>query len=159
MTDGGIFFRQRRTKSHNVPYTKRTWHSNGLFKTTKVSDFEIIFPEYSWSKRFRVQPDIIEYDNEDEAHAFDLIIGSETMKELGVILDYKDSYITIDEIKLPVRKLKDLQTRQQRSAIIINATEPHSTAGATKRAVKILDAKYEVEDLPSIVKEQCNHLN
>ena len=81
------------------------------------------------------------------------------MKELGVILDYKDSYITIDEIILPVRKLKDLQTRQQRSAIIINATEPHSTAGATKRAVKILDAKYEAEDLPSIVKEQCNHLN
>jgi len=58
-----------------------------------------------------------------------------------------------------VHKLKDLQTRQQRSAIIINAMEPHSTAGATKRAVKILDAKYEAADLPSIVKEQCNHLN
>ena len=161
-SDGDILFRQRGTKSHNVPYTKRlhpqTWHtSNGLFQTTKVGDFEVVFPEYSRSKRFRIHPDIVEYENEDEAHAFDLIIGIQTMTELGIVLDFKTRYITIDEIKLPMRKLEDLQTRQQRSAIL-SATEPLSTAGATKRAVKILDAKYEAADLKSVVKLQCDHL-
>ena len=145
-SDGDILFRQRGTKSHNVPYTKRyepqSWHtSNGIFQTEKVGDFELIFPEYSSSKRFHIEPDIVEYDKDDESHAFDLIIGSQTMEELGIVLNFKTSNITIDEIKLPMRKLKDLQTRQARNAIINEATEPLSTAGATKRVTKILDAK------------------
>lgn len=162
-SDGDILFRQRGTKSHNVPYTKRyepqSWHtSNGIFQTEKVGDFELIFPEYSSSKRFHIEPDIVEYDKDDESHAFDLIIGSHTMKELGIVLDFKTSNITIDEIQLPMRKLKDLQTRQARNAIINEATEPLSTAGATKRVTKILDAKYEQANLKEVVQLQCDHL-
>ncbi len=38
------------------------------------------------------------------------------------------------------------------------AQEPISTHSATKRMVKILDAKYEKADLPAIIKENCSHL-
>ena len=36
-------------------------------------------------------------------------------------------------------------------------TEPVSTADMTKRAMRILDAKYEAADLPKVVNE-CDHL-
>ena len=40
----------------------------------------------------------------------------------------------------------------------VKNTEPLSTADLTKRAVKILDEKYEKADLNGIV-EKCDHLN
>ena len=38
-------------------------------------------------------------------------------------------------------------------------TEPNSTAELTKKAIKILDAKYEKADLPKIVEETCEHID
>ena len=37
--------------------------------------------------------------------------------------------------------------------------EPKSTEELTDRAIKILDAKYEKADLPSIVENNCLHLS
>ena len=39
---------------------------------------------------------------------FDLILGTQTMDELGIILDFKNRMITIDEIELPMQSLKDM---------------------------------------------------
>ncbi len=39
------------------------------------------------------------------------------------------------------------------------AMEPQSTQDATKRVTRILDAKYQNVDLPSIVKDKCKHLS
>ena len=39
--------------------------------------------------------------------AFDLTIGTKTMTELGNIFDFKDKVITINEIKFPMRSIKD----------------------------------------------------
>ncbi len=38
------------------------------------------------------------------------------------------------------------------------AQEPVSTRNATKRAIEILDAKYDKANLPAIVKDNCSHL-
>ena len=54
--------------------------SMGLFKTEKVGEVEVEFPEYSGNKRFQLNPDILEYDPEDYDPKFELIIGTETMK-------------------------------------------------------------------------------
>ena len=51
----------------------------------------------------------MEYDPEEYQPKFDLIIGTATVKELGIVLDIKEQWITIDKIKLPMRNLKDLQ--------------------------------------------------
>ena len=40
----------------------------------------------------------------------------------------------------------------------INELEPISTRDATKRAVEILDAKYEKANLAQVVDENCRHL-
>ncbi len=43
-------------------------------------------------------PDIVEYSKINRPQ-YDIILGVKTMKEYGIILDFKDKMITIDEIK------------------------------------------------------------
>ncbi len=40
---------------------------------------------------------------------YDLIIGKQTMYDLGVKLDFQEKTITIDEILLPIRNIANLQ--------------------------------------------------
>ncbi len=42
---------------------------------------------------------------------YDLIIGKQTMHDLGVVLDFKESTIQIDEILLPMRDIANLQLK------------------------------------------------
>jgi hypothetical protein len=85
--------------------------SNGTFIPDKVGDIEISFVEYSASKKVRLQPDIVEYSPGDQAPMYDLIIGKQTMHNLGVKLDFQEKTITIDEILLPMRNIANLQLK------------------------------------------------
>ncbi len=89
-----------------VPQSQGT--SNGTFVTDKVGDIEISFVEYSASKKVRLQPDIVEYNPGDQAPMYDLIIGKQTMHNLGVKLDFQEKTITIDKILLPMRNIANL---------------------------------------------------
>jgi hypothetical protein len=60
------------------------WH----LITDRVGDIEILFVEYSASKKVHLQPDIVEYSPRDQAPMYDLIIGKQTMHNLGVKLDF-----------------------------------------------------------------------
>jgi hypothetical protein len=149
-----------------IPIVKRavpqSWNtSNGTFLTKKVGDIELSFVDYSSSKRVRVTPDIVEY-SEKTPPMYDLILGKHSMHDLGVILDFKEKTITIDEILLPMRNIARLQLEPSVSrALRLNtclAQEPVSTRTATKHVVEILDAKYEKADLPAIIRENCSHL-
>ncbi len=83
---------------------------------------------------------------------------------LGVVLDFNQSTIQIDEILLPMRDIANLQlksiiTRALQNNLNHHAQEPVSTRSATKRVVEILDAKYEKAYIPAIVRENCSHLS
>ena len=85
-SDGDIIF-QKNNSNKGLPYATRVipqiWHSShGIFRTEKQGEVEIIFPKYSHSKRFKIYPDIVEYDGKKLAPPFDLIIGTATMEEL-----------------------------------------------------------------------------
>jgi hypothetical protein len=62
--------------------------SNGTFITDKVGAIEISFDKYLASKKVRLQLDIVEYSPGDPAPMYDLIIGKQTMHNLGVKLDF-----------------------------------------------------------------------
>ena len=165
-SDGDLVFQQKGAKSNtSIPYiyqrdVVQEWRTaHGIFRTVKKGDLEITFPEYSRSKRFQISPDVVEYE-EGEKPAFDLILGTDTMEKLGVVLDFKDTCITIDEIALPMRSLKNIQTENSRYKIwqSTNYVEPVVTEEATRRVIEILDAKYEKADLPKIVETECTHL-
>jgi hypothetical protein len=68
---------------------------NGTFVTDRVGDIEILFVEYSASKKVCLQPDILEYGLGDQAPMYDLIIGKQTMRNLGVKLDFQEKTMTM----------------------------------------------------------------
>jgi hypothetical protein len=134
---------------------------NGLFQTKRNAEIELNFFEYSDRKRYLAEPDIVEYDKNNRPQ-YDLILGVKTIKKYGIILDFKDKMITVDEVKLPMQNINYLQGSSTLRALKLNhslAMEPQSTQEATKCVTRILDAKYQKADLQAIVKDKCTHLS
>ncbi len=109
-----------------------------------------------------LQPEIVEFEASDRP-AFNLIIGTNTMEAIGIILNFVDKVITIDQVVLPMQSINKLLTSNKKALGFNNSLaknmEPKSTELATQRIVEILDAKYEKAILPDIVENECPHLN
>ncbi len=136
--------------------------SNGTFITDRVGNIEVSFGEYLASKKVCLQPDILEYSPGDQAPMYDLIIGKQTMHDLGVKFNFQEQTITIDKILLPMRNIANLQLKPRITRALREnscfAQEPISIRTKTKHVVNILDSKYEKADLPAIIRENCSHL-
>jgi hypothetical protein len=164
-SDGDLVF-VNKDKPMLLPYSKRlvpqSWNtSNGIFQTKRKARVELNFFDYSDSKWYYSEPDVVEY-RKDSKPQYYLILGNETMQELGIVLDFKSKTITIDEITLPMRNINLLQGSSTLRALKLNnslAKEPLSTLDATEPVTRILDAKYAKADLQSIVKNNCKHLS
>ncbi len=107
-SDGGLIFIDK-DKPILLPTVKRLvpqlWNTSSVrFQTTRNAEIELNFFEYSDSKRYLAAPDIVEYSKINRPQ-YDIILGVKTMKEYGIILDFKDKMITVDEIKLPMRNI------------------------------------------------------
>jgi hypothetical protein len=132
-----------------LPFSKRlvlqSWNtSNGMFQTKCKAEIELNFFEYSDSKRYLTEPDIVEYDKNNKPQ-YDLILVVKTMKKYGIILDFKDKMITVDEVKLPMQNINYLQGSSILRVLRLNhslAMELQCTQDATKHVMWILDAKY-----------------
>jgi hypothetical protein len=125
----------------------------GCFRPNIVEHFD--------SKRYLVEPDIVEYDKNNRPQ-YDLILGVKTMMKYGIILDFKDIMMAVDEVKLPMQNINYLQGSSNLRVLKLNhslAMEPQSTQDATKRVTRILDAKYKKADLQAIVRDNCKHLS
>jgi hypothetical protein len=59
--------------------------SNGTFQSKKVGGVEISFVDYSDSKRVHLKPDIVKYARNGALPAYDLILGKQTLHDLGVV--------------------------------------------------------------------------
>ena len=165
-SDGDLWFHKKGTTKHfsySTRQVSKSWHtSNGVFHTKGRGKFTLKFFEYSNSKEFLVEPDVVEYEKDEMKPVFDLILGIKSMHELGIILDCKNKMITIDEIALPMRNIHSLTKSKVKSALVANnllSQEPKSTEEATQRVIKILDAKYEKADIQAIVRDNCTHLS
>jgi hypothetical protein len=108
-----------------------------------------------------VEPNVVEYDKDNKPQ-YDLILGTETMKEFGIILNFRDKMIAIDKIILPMRNINNLQDSSILQALRHNhslAMELQNTQDATQHAMRILDAKYSKANLQSVVRDNCKHLS
>jgi len=82
--------------------------------------------EYSASKSVKLTPDIVGYEKEAQAPLYDLIIGKQTLHDIGAVLDFKENTITIDSILLPMRNIINVQLK----ASIIRALKHNDTCHA-----------------------------
>jgi hypothetical protein len=166
-SSGDLLF-MKKGASKDIPVIKRavpqSWGTSySTFVTDKVGNIKIAFVDFSNSKKVHLAPDIVEYKPGLGKPMYDLIIGKDTMHDLGVVLDFKESTIQIDEILLPMRDIANLQLKKSITQALRSnsnhAQEPVSTRSATKRVVEILDAKYAKADIPAIIRETCSHLS
>ncbi len=119
-----------------------------------MGDIEIFFVA---SKKGCLQPDIVEYSPGYQAPIYDLIIGKQTMHNLGVVSNFQEKTIKMDEILLPMRKIANLQLKPRITRALQEITcfaqEPISTRSTTTRIMEVVDAKYEKADLLAIIRE------
>ncbi len=111
---------------------------------------ELTFFEYTDSKRYLAAPDIVESDKINKPW-YNIILGVKTMKKYGIILDFKDKMITVDEVKLPMQNINYLQCSSTLCVLRLNhslAMELQSTQDTTKHVTQILDAKYKKSRSP-----------
>ncbi len=86
------------------------------------------FFEYSNSQENTVTPDIVEYDKRKMTKpVYDLIFGCKTMKELGIVLDFQTTQITIDVIILPMSNINSLASTKIEKAWAVNNSTAHET--------------------------------
>jgi hypothetical protein len=163
-SNGNLIFLNK-DKPMLLPYSKRlvpqSWNtSNWTFQMWRKARVELNFFEYSDSKRYHEEPDVVKYDKINRPQ-YGLILGTVSMKEFGIILNFKDKMITIDETILPMRDINKLQGSSILRAPWLNhslAMEPQSTQDATERVTQILYAKYSKADLQLVVRDICKHL-
>ena len=111
--------------------------SNGVFHTKGKATVQVKFFEYSNSKRVHISPDVVEYDEETMGKpVFDLILGTRTLNELGIVLDFRNKMITLDEIELPMRSIQELPSSKRKALALSNSLaknkEPKSIEEATQ---------------------------
>ncbi len=107
-SDGDLVFVSKE-KPILLPYSKRlvpqSWNTlNEIFQTKHKARIELNFFECSDSKRYYSESDVVEYEKGSRPQ-YDLILVTETMKELGIVLDFKAKIITINEIIFPMRNI------------------------------------------------------
>ncbi len=79
-----------------------SWNaSEGSFKTKKVGEVELYFVKYSASKKVHLHPDIMDYSKGEPLPLYNLIIGKQTLHDIGAVLDFKERTITINDFLLP----------------------------------------------------------
>jgi hypothetical protein len=83
------------------------WH----LSNKKVGTIDISFMEYSTSMSVCLTPDIVEYKVGAPSPLYNLIIGNQTLQDIGAVLDFKEKTITIDSILLPMRNIVHLQLK------------------------------------------------
>jgi hypothetical protein len=161
-----MFHEKETTKQ--FPYLTRqvpkSWCTlNGTFQTKGKGDIQLKFFQYSNIKRIKIQPDVVEYGKGSvEKPMFDLILGTQTMDELGIILDFRNKMITIDEIELPMQSINNMPKSNHEALALTNSLasckEPKSTEEATNHVLCILDANYKKANLQEVV-DTCTHLS
>ena len=87
-SDGNLVFVDK-DKPMLLPSSKRlvpqSWNtSNGMFQTKRKVEIKLNFFEYSDSKRYLAEPDIVEYEKIIKPQ-YDLILGVKTMQKYCII--------------------------------------------------------------------------
>ncbi len=96
-----------------------------------MAEIELIFFEYSNRKRYHAELDFVKYDKNNKPQ-YDLILGVKTMKKYGIILDFKDKMITVDDIKLPMQNINYLQGSSTLRTLKVNSLTAKSVLAGEK---------------------------
>lgn len=144
----GKRFAKKRYKS--VP---QVWNTRGgAYSTSQKADISFILPEFATQRTINAKV-FVDTTTDPKDVDYDMIIGGDLMRELGIDVCYSSLTVRWDEFEVPMKEANALSNKKTLHNTYMEALEPKSTAEATKRVVKILDARYEKANLDSVVEE------
>ena len=126
----------------------------GEYKTSIHGTVKFKLPEFSNSKEITWDMDIGDLG----VLEYDMIIGRDLLKSLGMIIDFKHGVLRWDDVTIPMNRTKNKNKKEFNENFQL-ATEPRTVQQATERITKILDANYEKANLADVVKRHCCHLS
>ena len=112
----------------------------GTFKTTRLAEIKLKLPELSDTAEINVKCHVTKQKSK-----YDLILGREILRELGITLNFNNNTINWSDTSIPMKPVEN-NTR-----IHFAISDSKRVASETKRMKKILDANYEKADLNKIV--------
>jgi hypothetical protein len=89
---------------------------------------------------------------------YDMIIGRDLLKELKMDVLYSDNEMVCDDLRLPMKPVKNDNHRINFEALFEDNTESDIVEDNMKRLVHILDANYDTPDIPEEV-SKMEHLS
>ena len=119
----------------------------GTFKTTRLAEIKLKLPELSDSAEINVNCHVT-----NQKSNYDLILGGEILRELGINLNFLNNTTNWNETSIPMKPVHN-STRTH-----FSISNSKRVASETKRIKKILDAKYEKADLNKLVND-LDYLN
>ena len=137
------FVKNLRTKQDSV----QTWETPaGTFETHSKCKVDFTMPEFHPKRLITYKVHVT-----PQPMGYDMILGTDLLRELGFILDFKEETITWDDATLPM-KPRDAEPPDFYS--LSDEVEGEEASDCIK---EILDAKYKPADLKEVVGQQ-NHL-
>ena len=79
--------------------------------------------------------------------SYDLIIGRDLLRELGIVLDFKNNTIQWDDVEMPMKSNQQVQNEH------FHIQEDKFYPSESDRIKKILEAKYQPADLKEVIRE------
>ena len=123
-----------------------TWETaNGSFITSKTVTARIRLPEFHESATVTQT-----YHVCHQKIPYDVIIGRETLQQLGISLDFKNSQIIWNDSAVEMKQPKLLDNRSNLLQLA-NADEPSHCVQNSQRAERILDITSPAADISAIV--------
>ena len=112
----------------------------GTFNTCRVASVNLILPELNSTAEIKINCHVSKQKSN-----YDLIVGRDVLRELGIILDFANDKTIWEELEIPMKPL-DCTKREHFS--IRDSVRVHNE---TQRIKKILDAKYQKANLSGLV--------
>ena len=146
------FVRKWKRKRTEVP---TTWHTKGgTFTTTEKCKAQFALIELDPRKEIEWEFHVDNTPARDSQ--YDMILGMDLMNELGLDIQCSTGTLQWGERSTPLKDRHEFHNEQVHS--LEEVYESNSLNESTERRNRILDAKYEKADLPTIVKTQAGHL-
>ena len=114
----------------------------GTFKTTRLAEIKLKFPELSDSAEINVNCHVTKQKSN-----YDLILGREILRKLGINLNFLNNTTKWNDTSIPMKPVHN-STRTH-----FAISDSKRIASETKRIKKILDAKYEKPDINKLVND------
>ncbi len=146
-------------KLPTLPAEPAKWTTNaGVFTTHEMCSIKFTLPEFFQNRTIDWK---VHVDSSPGPHRYDMIIGRDLLREMGITLDFSQHAIIWDNASILMKDYGTLENKIKQAPEFHwhdEAFETEALQSASERIKKILDAKYDKADLNQIV-EECDYLN